>query len=306
MNSLLFWNFRGARKKEASLYLKEIVTDHDVCFVGLMETKLSSIERKDVDSLIGRDWDYFHFLSWVAMVYGSKCHNEKRSSWNLIEVCMKDSGPTVVGEDFNCFVRPSYTWCNNMEGSSRIWERLDRCLHNTSALHLVPYGKVKDRTRVASDHGPIMYSLDTEKINRSKVIRFEDTWRDLYKLKDALKREILELQIKEASGSDFSCDDLFNLRRKIYELNVTLRRLAIWWNQRAKTRWQEEGDSNLKFFHNYALASWNATWIRQIMDANNTLVEEDDQIEQVFLQFFEKKWRYKTCDLTGWPCPSEK
>ncbi|XP_020680369.1 uncharacterized protein LOC110098015 [Dendrobium catenatum] len=220
MNSLLFWNCRGARKKEASLYLKEIVRDHGVCFVGLMETKLSSIDRTDVDFLIGKDWDYFHFpdvstaggimVLWnsksvsftversdsqvvvgslhtpslgvwkVATVYSSRCNNERRILWSMLENSLMDSGHAIVvgwGGDFNCFVGPSFTWCNNKDGSSRIWERLDKCLLNSSALQLMPFGKVKHLARVASDHSPIVFNMDARKINRNKSFRFEDTWR---------------------------------------------------------------------------------------------------------------------------------
>ncbi|KAI0530932.1 hypothetical protein KFK09_000480 [Dendrobium nobile] len=54
---------QGARKKNASLYLKEIVKDHGVFFVGLIETKLSSIERREIDSMICLDWQYFQVPS---------------------------------------------------------------------------------------------------------------------------------------------------------------------------------------------------------------------------------------------------
>ncbi|XP_028554964.1 uncharacterized protein LOC114580709 [Dendrobium catenatum] len=47
----------------------------------------------------------------------------------------------------------------------------------------------------------------------------------------------MELQIKEVAGSGPASDDLLMLRRKIHELNITLRRLSTWWNQRAKARW---------------------------------------------------------------------
>ncbi|XP_020686944.2 uncharacterized protein LOC110102802 [Dendrobium catenatum] len=139
-----FGMVRGARKKEASLYLNEIVRDHGVCFVGLMETKLSSIDRIEVDFLIGKDWDYFHFpamgtaggilVLWntkivsfaversasqlvirslqtpslgvwkVATIYGSRCNNERRSLWSMLETSLKDSGPSKVVEDIESII----------------------------------------------------------------------------------------------------------------------------------------------------------------------------------------------------------
>ncbi|KAI0486592.1 hypothetical protein KFK09_029340 [Dendrobium nobile] len=48
----------GARKRRASLYLKEVVKEQGVFFIGLLETKISYFDRKDVDHLIGSDWDF--------------------------------------------------------------------------------------------------------------------------------------------------------------------------------------------------------------------------------------------------------
>ncbi|KAI0522556.1 hypothetical protein KFK09_004936 [Dendrobium nobile] len=115
----------------------------------------------------------------------------------------------------------------------------------------------------------------------------------------------MELQTKEAEGAEFLCNDLLILRQKIHELNVTLRRLAVWWNQRAKIRWFEECDTNSKFLQNFASSRRNAKWIRQVKDVNNNLVVEEDHIEQAFLHFFEKKREFRNCDLTGWPDPAD-
>ncbi|KAL0904439.1 hypothetical protein M5K25_026550 [Dendrobium thyrsiflorum] len=49
----------------------------------------------------------------------------------------------------------------------------------------------------------------------------------------------------------------------VQELHVTLARLSTWWSQRAKASWIEEGDSNSKFFHEFASAKRNRNWIKQ-------------------------------------------
>ncbi|XP_020683345.1 aspartyl protease family protein At5g10770-like [Dendrobium catenatum] len=60
MAYVIFWNCRGARKWEASLYFREILKDNDCFFVGLTEKKISCVERHDVDLITGSDWYYFH------------------------------------------------------------------------------------------------------------------------------------------------------------------------------------------------------------------------------------------------------
>ncbi|XP_020703267.1 uncharacterized protein LOC110114659 [Dendrobium catenatum] len=395
---------RGARKKEAALYLKKVVRDQNIFFIGLMETKMINIDRKDVDGLIGKDWDFFHFpadglsggilVLWnikvvtfvviesssqmivgdlsipnlglwkVAIVYGSRCCKERELLWSQLSCCMDSSTPYIIGGDFNfvlnkeekrCGKRflfskgpkdmkhfmknfdfhdlgsigPRFTWCNNKEGASRIWERLDRCILNSVALQKLPIAATMHLARVASDHSPIAFKMDDKVRIKSKTIKFEDTWRsytatisivyhawrkndfgdeDLNVLKEELKKEILDLQHKEVVGIDWSAQDLLLLRSKIHDLNVTLKRLSTWWNQRAKARWHEDGDTNSKMFHSFATARRNGNRVNQIKDMQNKMQVEDDEIEKVFIQHFEAKWKSIDCELAGWPkiCENQK
>ncbi|KAI0492176.1 hypothetical protein KFK09_026442 [Dendrobium nobile] len=359
----------GARKREAALYLKEVVKDHDVFFIGLMETKMSIINRKDVDVLIGKEWDFYHFSTvglsgGILVLWNTKIGNfvitdtssqERETLWSLLNKCMVSSNPSIIGGDFNCvlnkdekrggkrflftkgprdmkgfmtscdfhdvgIIGPRYTWCNNKEGKSRIWERLDRCLLNSTALKLLPSAATRHLARVASDHSPITFKANEKERIKFKIIRFEDTWRmypaarsivyhswmkndfgeegmvlqrkinrtlkvlffwskskckDLNELKVKLKMEIMELQSKEAMGNDWSAQDLILLRSKIHELNVILKRLFTWWNQRAKARWLEEGDYNSNLFHNFATARRNG-WPEIV--AHQKMNDEDIQV----------------------------
>ncbi|XP_028550237.1 uncharacterized protein LOC110109803 [Dendrobium catenatum] len=148
------------------------------------------------------------------------------------------------------------------------------------------------------------YEVLQKKLNRtlkSLFFRRRNKCKDLNALKDKLKKEILDLQNKEALSSNWSVDDLFELRNKVNQLNITMRRLSTWWNQRAKARWHEEGNTNSKLFHNIATARRNGNHIFQVKDEANKLQVEEDQIEKVFTKFFEKKWEYRECEVTGWP-----
>ncbi|XP_028547939.1 uncharacterized protein LOC110093766 [Dendrobium catenatum] len=242
----------GARKREASLYLREIVKDYKGFFVGLTETKISSLDSSEVNQIIGNDWDYFFHPSignsggililwkkafasfemvdhssqvvirklitnalgkWnIATIYGGRDAQTRRSLWSTLENYLSDEDPFIIGGDFNCilskedkrdgkrfylskgskdlnnfminndfhdigFVGPSYTWCNNKKGNSRIWERLDRCLLNSKAIHKVSFVKVHHLPRVASNHAPISINLVENQNQKSGFIRFEDTWK---------------------------------------------------------------------------------------------------------------------------------
>ncbi|KAI0508052.1 hypothetical protein KFK09_014186 [Dendrobium nobile] len=210
---------RGARKREASLYLKEVVKEHGVFFVGLMETKLSSIDRKEIDYLIGSEWEFFHYPS-VGISGGILVlWNSKMVSFDVLEATSQD-----------------------------LWD-LDSPGVTTRRGTLVSGRVTRHLMRLASDHCPIVLKMDEKVQFKSKNIRFEDTWRsypasksivfhswnkkdsgdeavilqrklsrtlkalffwnknkcrDLNSLKEKLKEEILELQKKEALGVNWS------------------------------------------------------------------------------------------------------
>ncbi|PKU65361.1 uncharacterized protein LOC110098852 [Dendrobium catenatum] len=148
----------------------------------------------------------------IATVYGSNDAYTRKSLCKQLEDCMIGDDPGIIGGDFNCilskedkrggkrfhlsngtkdmkmflmnndfhdigFVGPSYTWCNNKEGTSRIWERLDRCLLNSTALQSIPMAKVRHLPSVASDHAPIAISLVEPQKQNFVVLRFEYTWK---------------------------------------------------------------------------------------------------------------------------------
>ncbi|KAI0492152.1 hypothetical protein KFK09_026418 [Dendrobium nobile] len=143
-SSIVFWNCRGARKRRASLYMKEIVKDFGVFFIGLLETKITSFERKEVDLLIGTEWNFYcvpleglsggilvlwkvnvasfqilesssQFIvgdlevhnkgTWrIASIYGSKDVYRRRWLWERLGFFADKELPLVIGGDFNCIL----------------------------------------------------------------------------------------------------------------------------------------------------------------------------------------------------------
>ncbi|PKU64182.1 integrator complex subunit 11 [Dendrobium catenatum] len=120
-------------------------------------------------------------------------------------------------------------------------------------------------------------------------------------MKGILKKEIEELQMEESVDQDFPQEKFFLLRSKVNEYNCTLARLSTWWRQRAKARWIGEGDTNSNFFHAFANGCRNGNLIKQIKDGMGYLVEEPERIREIFTEFFNRKWRLRSCCLQGWP-----
>ncbi|KAI0519640.1 hypothetical protein KFK09_007094 [Dendrobium nobile] len=128
-------------------------------------------------------------------------------------------------------------------------------------------------------------------------------FKSLNVLRDTLKKEIYDLQIEEADGM-LSEKKLMLLRSKVNELNCVLARLNIWWRQRAKARWLEEGDTNSAFFHSFANARRSANWINLIKNEDGTFTDQIKDFDMIFTKFFKAKWSQRTFNLDGWPQPA--
>ncbi|XP_028552566.1 uncharacterized protein LOC114580146 [Dendrobium catenatum] len=115
--------------------------------------------------------------------------------------------------------------------------------------------------------------------------------KNLNDLKCSLMEEILKLQTDEAEVGWLSEEDCWRMKSKIIELNTTMARLCSWWKQRAKVKWMNEGDHNFKFNHSYANASKIGNIILKLKNEDGLVVEEQSHIEDIFIQFFNSKWK---------------
>ncbi|XP_020681367.1 uncharacterized protein LOC110098784 [Dendrobium catenatum] len=312
---------RGARKKEDSLYLKEIVRDHSIYFIGLMETKLASIDRKYIDYLIGKDWEYYH-------------HPAEGTSGGIMVLWNRN----MVSFD----IRETSSQEEKRGGKRFLFSKgpreMKRFMVNSDFHDIGSMGP-----RVASDHSPIVLSMKDKICGENKVFKFEDTWRsypaaksivynswmkndygdeysilqrklkrtmkalffwnrnkckNLNVLKETLKKEILDLQNREACEVNWNADDLVLLRNKVHELNVTLRWLSTWWNQRAKVKWHEDGDINSSIFFRilHKLDQWNCIltrWpsVEEIQKVNNedlAMLNEELSVQELQISVFQQ------------------
>ncbi|KAL0912933.1 hypothetical protein M5K25_016355 [Dendrobium thyrsiflorum] len=173
-----FWNCRGARESKASLYLKEFVKEFEVIFVGLLETKLTSIDRNGVNVLIGSDWDFCYFSS-------DGLSGGILALWktNLVSFSvLKTASQCIIG-DLNIqdkgVCRISTVYGSKDVGIRReLWGDIE--FYSSKQIPAVVGAKLKD----------------------------------LNLMKASLKRDILDLQLEEANGGGLSAEKLVLLRSK--------------------------------------------------------------------------------------------
>ncbi|XP_020689337.1 uncharacterized protein LOC110104524, partial [Dendrobium catenatum] len=172
----------GAKKVEAALYLKEVIKDHGVIFVGLLETRINNVENTQIMKLLGDNWKLFMvpavglsgglLILWrcgladftvvrhssqmvvgnlkminkgewkIASVYGSTDVQERKFLWEDLGRQCDVDAPLIIGGDFNSIVK-----------------------------HL---------PRFASDHCPLVLELFKPVTSVRKDIRYEEIWATYY------------------------------------------------------------------------------------------------------------------------------
>ncbi|KAI0529132.1 hypothetical protein KFK09_001679 [Dendrobium nobile] len=139
------------------------------------------------------------------------------------------------------------------------------------------------------------------KMLRALFFWSRDKHQNLLELKEKLKKEVADLQNVEMNGEVSADETHLLLKIKVHDLNVTLARLNMWWRQRVKVKWLEEGDTNSTFFHAFANDRRNGNFIKQVKNEVGELVTDQDAIEETFLIFFFLKSGRKgaVCFLDG-------
>lgn len=87
-------------------------------------------------------------------------------SLNFIE-CLDECGLQDAG-----FRGSKYTWCENRDPPSTIWERLDRLLHNSLWYDIHYATNVTQLSRTCSDHAPLFVKMNNDIPRTIKYFKF--------------------------------------------------------------------------------------------------------------------------------------
>ncbi|XP_074290753.1 uncharacterized protein LOC141617455 [Silene latifolia] len=177
------------------------------------------------------------------------------------------------------FKGPRFTWCNNRESQHRIYERLDKGFASSVWLSLFPNTFIKHLPIQISDHAPII--LDTNMIlnTKKKVYRLE-TWcfdhaecsefglvtkKDEWGLKWSEFDQDLEPYLLdiENGGDTLNYE---SCHKKLIEFSLAA---GTYWRQRAKLKWNCEGDTCTKYFFNWVKGPSGANLILGIKKESN-------------------------------------
>ncbi|XP_074356478.1 uncharacterized protein LOC141696197 [Apium graveolens] len=237
---------------------------------------------------------------------GDKVGGSQYPTWLIdgFNEALQDSGlidMELIGHQF--------TWERGRDTEDWMEVRLDRALTNLAWLGLFPLAKLYNLESTSSDHSPILLVPQVvAKINAPFRFKFENAWmmepmceiivndgwlRDieasvLQKIKTCSGslttwgREITGNfggRIKQCKadmklyrgGRDENSTEKYRMART--ELTKILHQREIFWRQRAKQLWLQDGDQNSHFFHNYASARRRNNQITRLKNEEGNWVE---------------------------------
>ncbi|KAJ3708440.1 hypothetical protein LUZ61_012145 [Rhynchospora tenuis] len=226
-----------------------------------------------------------------------------------------DSGLVDVG-----YKGPAFTWTNKRHVSEAIYQRLDRVLVTTDWLHMYPNAYVNHLPMIHSDHCPILLRAKKppEKANNFRIENwwlldqtFHDDWVRTWNqeagrpwkqkwvaVKDSMKKwasanltpkkklekiaaKILNVQTQHPAVRDHALEG-----RLLHEYEVVEEQANVYWKQRSRLQWENEGDRNTRFFHTVATNRRRHNLITMVKKDDGQLTGEEKIIREKFLQYF--------------------
>ncbi|KAL9680073.1 hypothetical protein QQ045_017948 [Rhodiola kirilowii] len=231
------------------------------------------------------------------------------ASWNENKGGKKNNGKIIrlfndfmanVGVSDAGYEGPTFTWSNNQDGASRIWERLDKCLVNGLAMNKFPTLKILHLSRVASDHCPLLLQFDDGDARSRRSFNIMGMWTEhhefLSKVSEACEGR------EHINPLEWNLMSFGDINKKIKEANVQL--LALdnilqnGWDEEIRSRIKEvnqnlsellryQCDRNSGFFHAAIKARRAQNSIRLTME-DGTPSDDGDFIGVKAYQYFEQ------------------
>ncbi|KAL4297736.1 hypothetical protein GQ457_12G008990 [Hibiscus cannabinus] len=181
---------------------------------------------------------------------------------SLFSDFMFDSGLIDLG-----YNGPQYTWRRG-----NLFQRLDRCLCNSTWVRLFPHSEVYHLLKLGSDHRPIM--LSTMKIGTkpvSRPFRYLSAWNDHPYFSSFLSslwgdgKSFRENVSCFQGFGDVVWPSLVRLEERLKgELDVVLGQEESIWHQKSQALWINQGDRNTSYFHMMAYVRQKRNTVRML------------------------------------------
>ncbi|KAM6599952.1 hypothetical protein CsatA_019561 [Cannabis sativa] len=224
-----------------------------------------------------------------------------------------------------------FTWEKSRGSDAWIESRLDRALVSKQWLVYFSSAQLLNLELSSSDHSPLLLNLVGQSyISRHKQFRFENFWlrepmcfqvvKDCWvesalggiqeKIKlcgnkltewnnDYLGKFHSRLKHWKSEAKKFKAgrDDVSLRRFKEAENNLfeVLNQKEIFWRQRSKQLWLQEGDQNTKYFHATATSRRRSNLIHKLQKDDGTWADWDNGLPDVIVDYFKTLFSSGTC-----------
>ncbi|XP_034211169.1 uncharacterized protein LOC117624139 [Prunus dulcis] len=219
------------------------------------------------------------------------------------------------------FSGPKFTWTNN-----RVFERIDRAVCNLQWRQQFAEAFVQHLPRTKSDHCPIKICLKSRVVScpNRRPFRFEAMWLKHDQFHDfisqrwdqgsgsalAKSRSLVEPlkhwnlvvfgHLKQRKARLLA--RLIGIQRVLChrpnrflthleeslsnEYNIILDQEALFWQQKSRVKWLQEGDRNTKFFHISTIVRRRRNKIEKLMNNVGVWVEEAIELKDLAVDYF--------------------
>ncbi len=128
---------------------------------------------------------------------------------------------------------------------------------------------------------------------------------NIFRRIEGLEEVISSLQSQEVQSGGLSEGELGELRSHLALHDSLLRQQEIFWRQKSRVQWIQEGDRNTRFFHQSTVIRRHQNRIRAIRGEDGQLTEDPDTIQRILECFFRARWTEQTGDgsLVDIPMP---
>ncbi|XP_071928211.1 uncharacterized protein [Coffea arabica] len=283
---VLVWNCRGVGGPLTIFQLKEVINLHFPSVVFLAETK-------NQKTIIEKVQKQLKFDNCCVVNSNGKAGGLAMVWKEDIEVISIDQGTFFIGMKMKDSDSGCEWWLvgvyastdentRKWEGEGEVKERLDRYLANVKWYQMFDRARCSHIENEASDHSMLILDLnpnqkkDVQGNEKDKGVQNGITNMEKEKNMDSGKRiQVIKERIQELKDSN-----IIGKKGQLVELKLQLskayREEELYCSQKARTRWLQEEDKNIAFFHASVM---NARKQRQItcLQKNNGQWRKNEQ-----------------------------